>query len=358
MHKSVRESYFHHILKGYLLSTNDNLKFGFQSFLKASVEATLGIQETKYFSFIDVYLYETLWNKDETLDLLNLNPNIEYAEPDYLVSINSTTPNDPNFGSLWGMHNASNTDIDAPEAWDLSTGSSSVVDAVIDTGVDYNHVDLQTNMWTNSGEIPGNSVDDDGNGYVDDYYGINADANNGDPWDDHGHGTHVSGTIAAVGNNGIGIVGVCWTAKIMALKFLDFLGGGSTADAVECIEYAIDKGADFMSNSWGGSGYSSSLKAAIEAAKNAGILFLMAAGNNGTNNDVSPYYPAAYDCDNIIAVTATDSSDNQWYNYGPISVDVAAPGRSILSTYPGNAYVSWNGTSMATPHVAGLAALI
>ncbi len=329
-----------------------------QASIKASIEATYGIQETKYFSFIDVYLYETFVDKEDVLESLSKNPNVEYAEPDYVVSIDSTTPNDPNFGNLWGMHNDADTDIDAPEAWDLSTGSSSIVVAVIDTGVDYNHEDLSTNMWTNSGEIPGNGIDDDGNGYVDDYYGINGYTNNGDPMDDHGHGTHVSGTVAAVGNNGIGVVGVCWTAKIMALKFLTSGGWGYTSDAVKCVNYAIDKGADIMSNSWGGSGYSSSLKAAIEAAKNAGILFLVAAGNDGTNNDVSPYYPSSYDCDNIISVSAVDSSDNQWYNYGPISVDVAAPGRSITSTYPNNSYVTWSGTSMATPHVAGLAALL
>ena len=338
-----------------------------QAVIRASLEASYGMRKIRYFPFIDVHVYEATWYKEMTLRGLNRNQNVEYAEEDFLVSIDSTSPNDPSFSNLWGLHNTGQTggttdaDIDAPEAWDLSTGSSNVIVAVIDTGVDYNHPDLNANMWTNPGETPGNGIDDDGNGYVDDYYGINARYNAldpGDPMDDHSHGTHCSGTIAAVGNNGTGVVGVCWTARIMALKFLGSSGSGSTSDAVECVEYAIDKGAHIMSNSWGGGGYSQSLKNAIAAAKNAGILFMAAAGNSGTNNDTSPHYPSSYDDDNIIAVTATDNSDNHLYNYGASSVDVAAPGKSIYSTILSNGYGYKSGTSMATPHVAGLAALI
>ena len=335
-----------------------------QALIRASIEASYGIREIRYFSFIDVHLYEATWYKEMTLRGLNRNQNVEYAEEDFLVSIDSTFSNDPSFSNLWGLHNTgqaggtTDADIDAPEAWDLSTGSSNVIVAVIDTGVDYNHQDLNANMWTNPGETPGNGIDDDGNGYVDDYYGINAITGSGDPMDDHSHGTHCSGTVAAVGNNGTGVVGVCWTARIMALKFLNSSGTGSTSNAVKCVEYAINKGAHIMSNSWGGGGYSQSLKNAIAAAKNAGIIFIAAAGNSGTNNDTSPHYPSSYDDDNIIAVTATDSSDNQWYNYGASSVDVAAPGRSIYSTILNNGYGYKSGTSMATPHVSGLAALI
>jgi subtilisin family serine protease len=176
----------------------------------------------------------------------------------------------------------SDADIDAPEAWDISTGSSEVIVAVIDTGVDYNHVDLAANMWSNPGEIPGNGIDDDGNGYVDDVHGINAINNSGDPMDDHGHGTHCAGTIAAVGNNGQGVVGVNWTAKIMALKFLNSSGVGNDADAIQTIDYILALGINVpvLSNSWGGGAYNQALYDAIEAAKNAGMLFVAAAGNN------------------------------------------------------------------------------
>jgi len=335
-----------------------------QASVKASIEATSSIEEIKRFSFIDVYLYKTYQDKEKTLEELNKSPNIEYAEPDYLFYIDSTIPNDPSFDELWGLHNTGQTggsadaDIDAPEAWDLTTGSSNVIVAVIDSGVDYNHEDLNANMWTNSGEIPDNGIDDDDNGYVDDYYGINAITDSGDPMDDHGHGTHCSGTIAAVGDNGIGVVGVCWTAKIMALKCFNSEGKATTSDEIECIEYAINKDAHIMSNSWGGYGFSRALEDAVVSSYAAGILFIASAGNDGVSNDEYPHYPSSYNWDNVIAVTATDSSDDQYYNYGHYSVDVAAPGKSIYSTLPDNSYASLSGTSMATPHVSGLAALI
>jgi subtilisin family serine protease len=203
--------------------------------------------------------------------------------------------------------------------------------------VDVNHPDLQSNIWTNTGETPGNGIDDDGNGYIDDVNGWDFYVNDNDPRDAHGHGTHVAGTIAAVGNNGIGITGVSWSAKIMALRFLDAWGSGTTADAISAIEYASAMGADIINNSWGNSTYTPSepLKEAIEAS---GALVVCAAGNSGWNNDtLIPHYPSSYQSANIIAVAASDQDDDPAYfsNYGPFSVHVAAPGTNIYSTAPG-----------------------
>lgn len=276
------------------------------------------------------------------------------ASPDYEVSV-SATPNDPNFGSLYGMNK-----IEAPAAWDISTGSSSVLVGVIDTGVDVNHPDLQANIWTNSGEIPGNNIDDDNNGFVDDVHGYDFHNNDGDPTDDNGHGTHCAGTIGGVGNNGTGVVGVNWNVKIAGLKFLSGSGSGYLSNAVRAINYATMMGFDMTSNSWGGGGFSQVMYDAIKEARDAGILFVAAAGNSGLNADIFPMYPAAYDLDNIISVAATDSNDNLAYfsNYGAISVDLAAPGVNIYSTYKNGSYATLSGTSMATPHVSGVAALV
>jgi subtilisin family serine protease len=305
---------------------------------------------------------------------------VEYAEPDYIVSIN-LTPNDPKFtdGTLWGLHNTgqsggkADADIDAPEAWDVRTDASNIIVAVIDTGVRYTHEDLAANMWRNPGETgtdalgrdkATNGVDDDGNGLIDDVYGARYTGAtvNGNPNDDNGHGTHCAGTIGGVGNNGKGVTGVCWKVKIMALKFLNSAGSGSTSDAIKCINYAIAKGAHVLSNSWGGGGYSVSLYNAINSARNAGIIFVAAAGNNGTNNDSSPFYPASYNLDNIIAVAATDRNDllASFSNYGATSVDLGAPGVSIHSTYrtSDSSYTTLSGTSMACPHVSGAVALV
>ncbi len=265
-----------------------------------------------------IYLAEFSSEKSLTriLEKLNKNPDIEFAEPNYVLSIDAV-PNDPSFSQLWGIHNlgqtggAADADIDAPEAWDVQTGSSDVVIAVIDTGVDYNHPDLVSNIWTNLGEIPGNGIDDDGNGYVDDVHGYDFANNNGDPTDDHYHGTHCAGTIGAGGNNGIGIAGVNWNVSIMPGKFLTASGSGTEAGAIASIQYAILMGADVMSNSWGGGGYSQALYDAISAANEAGSLFVAAAGNTGSDNDVYPHYPSSYDIPNVIAVAATDYNDNK-----------------------------------------------
>jgi len=281
-------------------------------------------------------------------------PGVAAAEPDYLIQVNRT-PNDFYYSSLYGMSR-----ISAPTAWDYSTGDGDFVVAVIDSGVDYNHPDLAANMWRNPGETAGDGIDNDGNGIVDDVFGANfAGANNGNPFDDNGHGTHVAGTIGAIGNNGTGVVGVNWNVKIMALKFLSASGSGSTSDAIEALNYAVSKGVKVSNNSWGGGGYSTALFNAIQAAQNAGHIFVAAAGNSNINIDTTPSYPASYNLANVVAVASTTSSEvrSSFSNYGTNTVDIAAPGSSILSTTPNNTYSTFSGTSMASPHVAGAIAL-
>lgn len=305
------------------------------------------------------------------LEKLRKNPAILYAEPDYIVS-KAGVPNDARFDELWGMHNTGQTggvddaDIDAPEAWDISTGSRDIVVGVIDTGVDYNHPDLTANMWVNPGEIAGDGIDNDNNGFIDDVHGINAITNSGDPMDDNGHGTHVSGTIGATGNDGVGVAGVNHNVTIIGCKFLDGNGDGSTSDALTCIDYFVDLknnhnvDVSTLNNSWGGGGFSQTLYDAITATSDANMLFVAAAGNGGYDNDASPSYPSSYDHDSILAVAGTNHTDAMYTSsqYGLTSVDIAAPARNVLSTVPGGGYSSFTGTSMATPHVAGAAALV
>jgi len=321
------------------------------------------------------------WNKlelpqnikeEDAIKMLKNDPDIEYVEPNYIQSINQSS-NDTLYSRLWGMRN-----ISAPDAWDKETGSADVIVAVIDTGVDYSHEDLKANMWRNVGEIPNNQIDDDGNGFVDDVYGYDFFNNDGDPKDDHSHGTHVAGTIGATGNNSTGVVGVNWNTRIMALKFLNGRGYGFAEDAIKAVEYAVANGAHIINASWGGRGYSQALKDAIDAANE--ILFVAAAGNSGQNTDEYKFYPSAYDSENILSVAATyyHNALANFSNYGVSSVDIAAPGFSIRSSVPTDGcqwYVSWwdgslldycdpsgykdySGTSMASPHVAGAAALL
>lgn len=275
------------------------------------------------------------------------------CEPDSMVKP-TLTPNDTSYASLWGLHGAAG--IGAPTAWDHSAGVGIVV-AVLDTGVDRTHPDLAANMWTNPGEIPSNGIDDDGNGYVDDVHGWDFYDEDNDPDDGDGHGTHVSGTIAAVGNNNLGVIGVAYEARIMALRFIGPLGG-YTSDAVSAIYYAIDHGVRISNNSWGGYGFSTSLYNAINDARTAGMLFVAAAGNDNLDTDVTPHYPSSYTLSNIISVGSISSSGarSSFSNYGNTSVDLFAPGSNIISTTPSSSYRSYNGTSMASPHVAGVAA--
>lgn len=302
---------------------------------------------------------------------------VEFAEPNYIYRASlveerrSVVPNDPNFANNWGLLNTgqrdpkgqvgtAGSDIDATLAWATGTGSRDMIVAVIDTGVDYNHEDLKDNIYVNSGEIEGNGKDDDGNGFIDDVRGWDFQQKDNNPMDDNRHGTHCAGTIGAVGDNGVGTAGVAWQVRIVPIKFLSAGGSGSLADAVESIKYATKLGVHVMSNSWGGGGFSQAMFNAIQEAKEKGILFVAAAGNEGNNNDSSPAYPASYEIDNVISVAATDNKDQKasWSNYGVRKVHLAAPGVNIYSTVPGNRYDTFSGTSMACPHVSGAAALL
>ena len=287
------------------------------------------------------------------------------VEPNYLRDL-VAGPNDPYYvnGNLWGLKK-----IQAEAAWLLTTGSTDIVVANLDTGVNYAHPDLAANMWRNSGEVPANGVDDDRNGYVDDVYGIDTANNDSDPMDDHGHGTHTAGTIGGVGNNGTGVVGINWKVRILPCKFFKATGSGSDADAIECFNYIValkKKGVNVRvsSNSWGSlrdatGSFPQALKDAIDAAGAAGIINVFAAGNNGYNIDSKPFDPASFTSASIVTVAASDSADNRasFSNYGATAVDLAAPGVSIVSSTV-SGYGAMSGTSMATPHVAGAAALL
>jgi len=314
---------------------------------------------------------------EEAIRELKLSGEIEYAEPNYILHT-QVLSNDPYLQQQWGLHNTARSggvvdaDIDAPAAWNIRTDGSVGADfsetivAVIDSGVDYRHPDLVSNMWVNADEIAGDGIDNDYNGYVDDIYGWNAVRNNGDPMDDHSHGTHCAGIIGASGNNGKGAVGVNWKAKIMALKFLSASGSGAASDAIECINYLLNfKKANptariIINNSWGGGVYSTPLYNAINATQKENMLFMVAAGNDNFNTDVTKQYPSCYTLSNIISVGASTSSDVKasFSNYGRTTVDFFAPGNSILSTIPGNRYAYMSGTSMACPMASGAAALV
>lgn len=276
------------------------------------------------------------------------------CEANTLVATN-INPNDPQYSALYGM-----AKISAPLAWDISTGSTSSVVAIIDTGIEYTHPDLVDNIATNALEIPNNGVDDDANGYIDDYYGYDFINNDSNPIDDHYHGTHCAGTVGAKGNNSKGVTGVNWTVKLMPVKVLDASGSGTLASVVAGMNYAVKRGVKIMSMSLGTTAYSSTLENAVINARNAGVLVVAAAGNSSQNTDIYPQYPSAFPQDNVLAVAASNSTDVLAYfsNYGATTVDLAAPGESILSTYIGGQYAYASGTSMATPHVAGMAALL
>ena len=291
-----------------------------------------------------------------------------YAELNHAIALDAPMPNDPFFSEQWALNNPREdsglrADLDAVAAWTTTTGSDEVVVAVIDSGVDYRHPDLDANMWRRPANVPP-YVDDELGPFEDDRgFGIRSTAS--DPMDDNGHGTHCAGIIGAEGDNGVGIAGVNWKVRIMPVKFLDGSGIGDTENAIAAINYVIDRrkagvNVRVINASWGSNEYSKALEDTIRAAGDAGILFVAAAGNDGSDNDVVPHYPSSYDLPNVVSVAAVDRNDRltAFSNFGVKTVQLAAPGKDILSTWPGNTYREASGTSMATPFVSGVAALI
>lgn len=303
-------------------------------------------------------------------------PEVEYAEPNYEINLDvadasflPVLPRDPRFNDQWALANSgqrggtAGADISATKAWATTTGSDDVVVAVLDSGVDYTHEDLVQNMW----QRPANMApyQDNELGTVEDEFGFNAIDNSSDPMDENGHGTHCAGIIGAEGSNEIGISGVNWKVRIMPLKFMNAGGFGTTKDAIEAINYVIDRkkagvNVRIISASWGSTQKSRSLEEVIRKAYENDILFVAASGNASTNNDRTPHFPSSYNVPNVVSVAALDRNDKlaKFSNFGLKSVAIAAPGVDILSTWLGNQYEEKSGTSMATPVVAGVAALI
>jgi subtilisin family serine protease len=357
-----------------------------QAYSAIAVESLVPPQQASPLSQWRVLKFNPQTDLLQTRTSLAQDSRVQALGFNYLLSINGV-PNDTGFNQLWGLNNTGqvvaitpgtpgtpDADIDAPEAWEIQKGSKNVIVAVIDTGVDYTHQDLATNIWKNLGEIANDGIDNDDNDYVDDVLGYDFTNKDDNPMDDNGHGTHVAGTIGAVGNNNLGVVGVSQNVSIMPLKVnVPSTGGIYLAAAVEAIIYATNMGAKVINASFGG-GFNltdpeslqlfEALFKAISHANNAGVLFIASAGNNGANNDITQVYPANYDLPNVISVAATDNNDQLAQftsgssNYGAKTVDLAAPGDEIYSTLPDNKYGYKSGTSMAAPHVAGTAALL
>jgi subtilisin family serine protease len=317
---------------------------------------------------------------DKAFSVLSRNPEIEYIEPNYIIALSKVhsaigdevpAPKDTNFKKQWGLKNdgrngsifssgTSGEDINVLRAWSITKGSTDIKIAVIDTGVDYNHPDLKDQIDVNLAELNGKpGVDDDGNGYIDDIYGYDFANKDNNPQDGHGHGTHCAGVIGAA-HNDVGVTGVMANVKIIPVKFLADSGSGETIDAIAAIDYAIKRGANVLSNSWGGDEKEQSLEDAIKAAEAAGVTFVAAAGNDSADNDSTASYPANYQVGNVISVGSftNSGSKSSFSNYGLKSVHVTAPGSNILSTYKRSGYSTLSGTSMSTPFVAGIVGLL
>ncbi|WP_017716773.1 S8 family serine peptidase, partial [Kamptonema formosum] len=350
-----------------------------------SLQAQLGVTQVTNAERLGIQIWQIpKGTAAQAISAYQNDSRFQYIEEDRIITLNdpkqttspaansgtitpqATSPNDPGYPQLWGLNNTGQSggtpdaDIDAPEAWDIQKGNPNLVIGVIDTGVDYNHPDLVGNIWQNPGEIAGNGIDDDKNGYIDDTRGWDFAYNDNNPMDGQGHGTHVSGTIAGKGNNGVGVTGVAWNAKIMPIKFLDDTGSGLISNAILAINYATAQGVKLTNNSWGGGDYSQALYDAINTAGQQGSLFIAAAGNSGLNTDTTPNYPSSYNLSNIISVASTTRTDglSSFSNYGATTVDLGAPGSDIYSSIPGGGYDYKSGTSMAAPHVTGAAALL
>ncbi len=328
----------------------------------SALKKTIGAMTIKKFKIIDaehIGIPDSIPVND-ALDIFRSDPNVEWVEPNYIRrAMALSPPNDPFFTTLWPLQNTGqsvnnipgteNADIDALEAWETTTDCSNVIIAIIDSGIDLNHPDIKNNLWTNPGEIAGNGIDDDQNGFIDDIHGWNFVDDNNDVSDSNDHGTHVAGVIAAQGNNSVGITGVCWSAKLMILKFLNTSGTGNTSDEISAIEYAVANHAKIINASFGESGYLQGEYDAISAADSAGLLYVAASGNQGFDNDAQALddmiYPGGYDLNNIITVAASDQDDQlpDWSVYGATTVDLAAPGSNVYSSYP-NRETVWSST--------------
>jgi subtilisin family serine protease len=357
-------------------------KPGVPTYVMAEIHRGVGARVLKNFRG-DPRLYHVSipkgWDLEKALAYYQTRADVQYAQPNLIYHITTTTTSDPSFSQQWAWQNTGQSsgvigaDVRAAAAWDKARGRFSVVVASIDTGVDYLHRDLGLNIWTNPKEAGlkcTDGIDNDTNGFPDDCRGWNFVANSKDPRDDNGHGTHTAGTIGALGNNSLGVTGANWDVQIMPLKCFDSTGSGTTAWAISGIDYALQNGARILNNSWGTIYNDSALLDALKRAEAAGALFVASAGNGGANNDVTPFFPCSYSSavftgsvippTNILCVAATDDMDNHagFTNYGAKTVHMGAPGVGILSTWINQNYMSLDGTSMATPHVTGAAALL
>ncbi len=363
---SLAEDFAH---RGYLVKFKKGMR---AQFFNQHINLKSGLEDKNELVLDDFAVIDSPAINDKSFSSAYHSKYIEYIEPNYIytTSVVNFSKLEPKFKKQWGLQNTGKNsggfftsglkgaDINAIEAWDITKGNKKVIIAVIDSGVNHKHKDLAANMWQNNLEIYGEEgVDDDGNGYIDDFNGYDFMNDDNIPDDKVGHGTHCAGVIGA-DHNGVGVAGVMANVSIMALKFLGSRGG-ELKDAIAAIEYAIDKKVNVMSNSWGGGGPSQALEDAISKANDNGIIFVAAAGNAGNNNDNNPTYPASYKLPNVISVGSMNGGGNSssFSNFGLQSVHVYAPGSGIYSTYK-NSYRSLSGTSMAAPFVSGIIGLM